>query len=1254
MPSDERLAQLLGDLHERERAGDRIDLDALAREHPDLADDLKAHFEALDLLDRSFEGDATDGDGLPDRLGDYRIEKELGRGGMGTVYLARDEKERKVALKVVHPHLLERRGFFKRFLREAEIGKRVRHENVVRTLDVDAVQIGQRTVHYLVMEYVEGRTLRALARDLGVVPEALLREVALQAACGLAAVHAAGIVHRDLKPENLLITDDHRVRIMDLGVARPIHESLALTQEGQFAGSLLYAAPEQFEQAEVTPAADLYALGVLLHELATGANPFHANEMAAVVKAHLENVPPRLNEADPRISAFFSELVATLLEKEPEKRIESAEALRDLLDQGERTTWWTEREREVIRARERIPVVPVRRETKLHGRETELELLRDAWTRARDGQGNTLLLQGEAGIGKSRLVDAFLRDGDGREAHVLYGSYPPSGGMGGISDAILGRFGAGDLDEKLRPYLTVTPSLVPGFAAILKHESSPAGGPPLEGDPLHAVWVQLMRALAAERPLLWVIEDLHFAAKENRMLALALARAVEGHRILLVLSTRPTLAEDELAHFSRLENFRRADLGRLSAREVILLLQDAFKSEALAEKLGGRIALKSDGVPFFVFEMIRGLKEGQFIEELPDGSYIESKVIERIEVPSAVKDLIEARLRGLAREDRAILDIGAVLGFEFDPDLVARVRELARVRVLEVLGDIERHSGVVRASGSRYRFDHHQIQEVIYADLSQGLREEYHTLVADAFGKRVEDERTGEDDAFLASHHLRGNRPNDGLPHLIPALVHLEESYRNDTALELATRALDTPNLLEGNERAEVLLKKAGRHSLRGERELERAALDEAVALADSSEDAARRAAVRVSRGWHLIQIADYAAARECLERALDASREAEDKKLEANATGNLGTVFLDQGLYEQARVQFEEWLALAREIGDRQGEARAIGSLGTVFLRQGLYELARAQIEESLALAREIGDRRSEAVALANLGGVFWHQGLHELARAQFEKRLALSREMGDRQGEATVTGNLGAGLFSQGFYEPARAQFEKSIALSREIGDRQGEARATGNLGNVFWSQGLCELARAQIERCLALSREIGTRSQEGYALFSLASLTEAEGDAEAALRLHRETLALRRELGEKGAVAATLVALGHVETEQGDHESAVEHLEEALTLAREVNDPGLILLATVHRSRLPGGDLDAALAALEEHEQRVHHGTKMEARFLLWETKDRAHLAEAKRLLDVLVGHTAEEYRTSMLENVPLHRDIMRAWEEQQGRG
>jgi tetratricopeptide (TPR) repeat protein len=1216
---------------------------------------------------------------------------------MGTVHLAEVaeaaaglEPGQQVAVKIVHPHLLSSPGFFKRFLREAELGRKVVHENVVRTIDVDALLVDDTQVNFMVMEYVAGKSLRQLLIDLGTIPETLLREIALQTAAGLASIHEAGIVHRDLKPENILITDDHQIRIMDLGVAKLQEASIAITTAGQFAGSVLYAAPEHFGPEEVGPSVDLYSLGVTLYELATGGNPFQREDAASLIDAHLHLHPPRIAHLKTETTGFLSELVATLLAKQPAERFESAKALHEVLAEAERSRWWIELAPKLRKKGAHLPRIRVRRETELHGRNADLKALNEAWERAKNGEGNTVFIEGEAGIGKTRLIDAFLRGLKDKDLHVLYGSYPPSGGLGGISEAIIEKFGEAMLADALAPYVTVTPSLLPAFAAVVKHESLPTGAEPLSGEAFNAVCVHSMRALAEERPLIWIVENLDFAPQESRDTVLALARAVEDHRVLLVPTARPGLAEDTLAHFSRLENFQRRGLGRLGGRDIVRLLADAFQSDALAEKLGGKIAVKSDGVPFFVFEMIRGLKEGEFIRQLPDGSYVQTQVIDAIEVPSAVRDLIGGRMRGLTVDQRAILDAGAVQGMSFEPALVAQVLEEKKVRVLRQIAEIERRFGLVRGEATFCTFDQNQIQEVLYQDLLPELRSEYHTLLAEAYAERLEGEPTGEDATFLASNHLRGSRPKESLEHLMPALEHLEKSYRNEAAIELAARALEARGLLEGKERAEVLLKKAGRHGLRGEREPERTALDEALALADSGEDPAMRARVRVSLGWYLIRASDLITAQECSELALVLASEADDKKIEASATGNLGTVFFSQGRHGEARASFEKHLALSREIGDRAGEARATGNLGTVFFSQGRYEEARAQYEKHLALSREMGDRAGEAIATGNLGSVFRDQGRLEEARAHFEKSLALLREIGHRQGEAAATGNLGTVFFSQGRheearahherhlalsremggwaseaiatgnlgtvffsqgrYEEARASFEKHLALSRGIGDRAGEARATGNLGTVFFSQGRYEEARAHHEKHLALSREIGDRRQEGYALGSLASLADAEGDAETALRLLGAALALRRELGEKGNVAESLVALGGIELEQGDLERAVAYLDEALTLAREVNEPGTILLATVHRARLSDGDPEAALAAFREHEGRVGHDTKLEARFRLWElTKDETHLAEVKRLLDFAVDGSPEDYRTSMIENVPLHRDIMRAWEE-----
>jgi len=1141
---------------------------------------------------------------------------------MGKVYLAEVveatgglEPGTKVALKVVHPHLLETPGSFKRFMQEADLGKRVRHENVVRTFDVDALAVDGQAQNFMVMEYVQGRNLRDLLNDLGTVPETLLREVALQTSAGLAAIHDAGVIHRDLKPENILITDDHEIRIMDLGIAKLQEASLELTKEGQFAGSLLYAAPEQFTRQSVGPAADLYSLGVLLYELATGQHPFRSDDVSSVIQAHLTEVPPPANERNDELSLFFSELVATLLAKQATDRFASAEELHAILAETEQSPWWVERAPALQEQQTRLPKIRVHRGTRLHGRDEDLALLRTLYERAYE------------------------------DLHVLYGSYPPSGGMGGLSDAVIGKFGEARLADALVPYLTVTPSLLPAFAALIKHESLPTGAEPLAGEALQAIVVHLMRALATEKPTIWILDDLHFAPQESLDFLLAMARGVEDHRILLVATGRPGVAMEDL---SRLENFRRLTLARLSGRAIIELLEDAFQSEDLAEKLGVRITKKSDGVPFFIFEMIRGLKEGQFIKQQADGTYVQTQVIDAIEVPSAVKDLIEARMRGLTEDQRAILDAGAVQGMTFEPALVAHVLEEKKVRVLRQIAEIERRFGLVRGAASCCAFDQNQIQELLYQELLPELRTEYHTLLAEAYAKRCGAKLIGDDAVFLVHHHLRGSRPTEALPYLESALEHLENGYRSEALLDLAGRALKVEGLVEGKQRVDVLLRQAGGLDLLGRREEQRAALDEASALADQTDDGRLRAKVRQSLGAHLHAISDNEAARAVFEEARELARAAGDREREAGTTGNLGNALRALGRHTEAQEHHERACELSRAIGYRRGEAVALGNLGGVINDLGRYAEARELFERARTLNHAIGNRQGEAIATGNLGIVYGDLGRYAEAQEHYERHRALSRAIGFRQGEAIATANLGNLFMNLGRYAEAQEHDERARALFREIGFRVGEAIATGNLGSLFTVLGRYAEAREHYERIGALSREIGYRPGEGDALAGLASLAESEE----ASRLHEEALALRRELGESN-VAETLVALARLECARGETASAATRLDEALALAKENGTPDAILCATVEQARLPHGDVDAALAALAEHEEHVGHSARMEARFHLWElTQDVAHLEEAHRLLSFLGDHAPEDCRDSMIENVPLHRGIMQAWKEQGG--
>ncbi len=345
------------------------------------------------------------------RLGPYRIDRELGSGGMGTVYAAVVEGRcpglatgTHVALKVVHPHLLETPGFFKRFLREAEIGKAVVHENVVRTLDCDEIVDGGVVTPSSSMEYVEGQTLRGAPRGTRPRPRGALPPHRPRGREGARRDPRRGRVHRDLKPENVLITKDHVVKVMDLGVARLSDEALRLSQTGAFVGSVQYAAPEWFgdDAKRVDGRADLHALGLVLYELASGFNPYRADDRAAGPAAGAPRGAAAARRGQPAALAVLRG------GRPPPAREGPGGPLRRRDDAPRRPRGGREvarggrsgRRRSARRRSGRCGASASRARRRSTGASRNSRSCARSTSKAKAGEGQVVLVEGEAGIGK--------------------------------------------------------------------------------------------------------------------------------------------------------------------------------------------------------------------------------------------------------------------------------------------------------------------------------------------------------------------------------------------------------------------------------------------------------------------------------------------------------------------------------------------------------------------------------------------------------------------------------------------------------------------------------------------------------------------------------------------------------------------------------------------------------------------------------------------------------------------------------------
>ena len=260
---------------------------------------------------------------LAGRTSGYKVDRYvlldlLGQGGMGRVYLARDTRlNRRVALKILSPERISNPRAIARFQREARVGAQLQHENLVRMYDFGE----SNSRHYLVMEYIEGKTIGSLISDQGPMPPATAAALVRQVALGLEHAHRKGLIHRDVNPYNILVTHDGTAKLADLGLAIDLANEDRVTRDGSTVGTFDYVAPEQARNSQSADIrSDIYSLGCTLYHMIAGHVPFPGASLPEKLYSHQTIEPTPLSELAPGLSPALAEVVRRMMRKLPDER----------------------------------------------------------------------------------------------------------------------------------------------------------------------------------------------------------------------------------------------------------------------------------------------------------------------------------------------------------------------------------------------------------------------------------------------------------------------------------------------------------------------------------------------------------------------------------------------------------------------------------------------------------------------------------------------------------------------------------------------------------------------------------------------------------------------------------------------------------------------------------------------------------------------------------------------------------------------
>ncbi len=614
----------------------------------------------------------------------------------------------------------------------------------------------------------------------------------------------------------------------------------------------------------------------------------------------------------------------------------------------------------------------------------------------------------------------------------------------------------------------------------------------------------LIQAESLFQPVVVVIEDAHWLDADSRGLLKVLTRYTADYPFGVVLASRyqddgrplDVGLEPEVSQTT-------IDLNQLSASGIAALaaqvLEEHSSSEvlnpqkAVSPEVAALLAEKTNGNPFFIEQLLLDLHERGAVAVVGGQWAIVGRMAE---VPTNLNAVLVARLDRLAAEVKAVVQTAAVLGREFEVQVLSNMLRGDSQLPVKVQ-QAEAETVWMALSEIRYLFKHALLRDAAYDMQLRARLRDLHALALESF-ETLYAADLAPHYAALAYHAEGSENQDKQREYYRLAGDAARMAYQNVTALDYYARLL--PLLTTPGEQIDLQLNWGGVLELLGQWEQAENHYQAALALAQSSPQSGEQEVLQArclfvmgrSRRWR----GDFSMALERLQQAQAASARQGNRGEQCRMLIELGSILGSKGDYAAAHQHLDESLVLARELNDNPLTANALNSLGILILQQADYPTARALFEESLVLGRKMGAKRHVALTLGNLGIITFQQGDYAAARLMLEDALVLQREIGDIMNVAVSLGNIGVATYHLGDYAAARALYEECLNLGQALGFKQIISLSYFNLGFVAVEQKDYLAARNFHTKSLAQAQQVNDKKLIAYALAGLASVAVQSG--------------------------------------------------------------------------------------------------------------------------------------------------------------